>query len=435
MCALSPKTNVPRIIITTQVYPPEIHPTAVMVRELAEYLVSVGWDVTVCAGYPHHPSGQLYPGWRKRLSERSCRGGVEIIRSWHLTYASRSIAARAATFISQTLGSTLTALCARRADVVLVFGPPLVGPNFGVLVALRHQAKLVTVIYDIYPDIAIEAGKVSHPLVIGAARIAERIQYLRSDRIIVLSDGFKQRLVARGVPERKVTVVPVWLDTEEIQPKERLNAWRQEQGIDAGTQVVLYAGTIGIISNARIVADVALRLRERDDVLFLFVGEGEEKAPAMRRVAELGLDNVRFLPFQPRERLSEMMSTADICLVTLARGRGLTSVPSKVQGYMAAGRPVIACVDEKSDTARELLADDAGRVVQPEDAEALASAIATALDDAAWRSSAGRRGRQALVDRYDRDKVLERFEAALSANVGETAARDEITVDGTDRAE
>ncbi|HOX43463.1 MAG TPA: glycosyltransferase family 4 protein [Myxococcota bacterium] len=388
-----------------------------MVRELSGHLARHEWDVTVCAGLPHHPEGVLHSGWRWRTWQKTRDDEVTVVRTGHLISKSRAISTRAAVFVSQAIGAAVAGLATAKCDMVIVYGPPLVGSNLGALVAARHQAKLVNVIYDLYPDVAIETGKVKNPFIIAAARVAERIQYWSSDMTIVLSEGFKKTLVSRGVPAEKIAVIPVWLDPEEIRPLDRNTAWRKEQGIPLDQFVVLYAGTIGVVSGASMVADAARILSARKGVLFVFVGEGEEKPKVEARARELGLSNVKFLPFQPRARLPEVQATADVGLVTLSPGRGRTSVPSKVLGYMAAGRPVIASVDLDSDTADDIRKAQAGLVVAPGDPTALADAILKAHDDPAWRASSGENARKHFVQEYSRDQVLERYRKVLEEAV------------------
>jgi colanic acid biosynthesis glycosyl transferase WcaI len=403
----------------TQVFPPEIHPTAVMVRELAEHLVGLGWRVTVAAGFPHHPYGRLYPGYRKRVWVRDRIGDVDVVRAWHLTSPDRRIPIRAASFVSQAAAAGLAGIVTDRVDLVLVYGPPLIGPTIGWLVAQRHRARLVNVIYDIYPDIAVETGQVSNHLLIRAASLAERLQYRAADRTIVLSEGFKRTLCSKGVSEANVAVVPAWLDLDEIRPMDRNNAWRQEQSIPLDKTVVLYAGTIGVVSGAAVVADVAARIRERADIMFLFVGAGAALQAVQKRVRSLGLANVRFLPFQPRERLAEVQATGDIGLVTLAPGRGRTSVPSKVLGYMAAGRPVLAAVDADSDTAEQIRQANAGVVCEPGDLDSIASGLRRLADAPAERDRLGGAGRDFLVERFSKASVLDRYARVLEGVISQ----------------
>jgi colanic acid biosynthesis glycosyl transferase WcaI len=403
------------ILITTQVFPPEIHPTAVMVQQLARYLAGRGHDVTVACGHPHHPTGRLPSGWSRRLLERQASDGIRVLRGWHAISPSRSIAVRAAVFVSQALGTTAAALGAPAPDVVVNYGPPFVGPLLSAAIAKAHGAPLLSVIYDIYPDVVIGSGKLKNGFAIAAARRAERAQYGVSDRILVLSEGFRRKLQAKGVRPEKVVTIPVWLETNEITPRSRDNAWRRLHGISPEVKVVLYAGTIGLVSGARIVLEAAEHLRARHDVLFLFVGDGQVKDELVEAARASGLPNVRFLPFQPRGDLSDVQASADVSLVTLAPGCGETSVPSKVIGYMAAGRPVVASVDLGCDTAEVIRSSGCGVVVPPGDANALAEAVETLLANDEERQRMCQRARLAFEDRYGAEAALRGYAEILEA--------------------
>lgn len=406
-----------RLVITTQVFPPEIHPTAVMAAELAEGLVRRGWAVTVACGLPHHPTGELHPGYGGRLRRVEERGGVRVIRVWHPTRKSRAIASRAFVMVSQMLATGLAAASAGRPGVVLSFGgPPLVGPCLSGLLAGAWGVPLVSVIHDIYPDVAAETGSVRSPLVLGPARLLERLQYRLSRRLVVLGEASRATLVEKGVPEGRIDVLPVWLDPDEIRPGPRDNAWRAEQGIGPDRFVVLYSGTSGIVSGAGVLAEVAARLPP--EVVILVVGGGE----AWRRLGELGRagrlpPNLLLRPYQPRERLPEVQAASDLSLVTLLPGKGRTSVPSKVQGYMAAGRPVLAAVDADCDTARLVARGRFGEVV-PFEAAAIAAAIERARAAPGVLAEQGRRAREVFVREHAREPLLDRYHDLLSSAAG-----------------
>ena len=402
-----------RILILSQVYPPEYAPAGVMVDELCDDLRARGEEVQVVTGFPHHPHGRVYPGYKKRLFLRDPDWDGEVLRTWHLTSERKDIPTRTAVLVSQALGNLVGALTVKRPDIVIVYGPPLLGPSCAALVSRFHRAKFVNVIFDIYPDIAIETGNITNPAIIAGARLAEHLQHVAAHRTVVLSEGFRRTLLEKGVPDERLEVIPLWLDPDEIRPMDRDNPWRREQGIPTDKFVVLYAGTIGLVSGAAIVADVAHMLRDRPEILFLFNGEGAARPELERKAAELGLENIRFLPFQPRERLPEVQATADVGLVTLSPGRGRTSVPSKVLGYMAGGRPVLASVDADSDTGREVGDNGLGMVVPPADARALADGVLKLADDAELRRRLGRAGRERLERAYARDAVLARYHRML----------------------
>jgi colanic acid biosynthesis glycosyl transferase WcaI len=408
-----------RVLLTTQVFPPEGHPTAILVDELAAHLARNGARVAVAAGYPHHPRGVLLGGYhREGLLLKETRGACEVRRGWHPISPSPRFLTRAAMMGAQALGTALAGAGWAAPDVIVNVGPPLVGPLLSAALAGARRARLVPVVYDLYPDVAIEAGKLRNGLLIGAARAVERLVYRRADRIVVLSEGFRRTLVSRGVPRAKVAVVPVWLDPGEITPSPRTSAWRREMGIDPGAQVVLYAGTIGLVSGAMILLDAARALRHRPEVLFLLVGEGQVKDELERAARRQGVESLRFLPFQPRERLNEVQATADVSVVTLAPGRGRTSVPSKTLGYLAAARPIVASVDEDSDTAIAIREGRCGLVTRPGDPAALAAAVTALLDDPARRAAMGRAGRAFFDTTYARDGALAAWTRVLEDVTG-----------------
>lgn len=399
-----------RVLVTTQVFPPEVHPTSVMVRELAEHMARHGMEVTVAAGYPHHPYGRLYAGYRKQWINLEKNNGFRVVRGWHLLNPSPAIIPRALVMASQCAGFILGALHSHRPDLVISYGPPLIGPLTSSLIAKATGARLINVIYDIYPDILLEMGKLQSPVVIQAARKLERLIYRASDRIVVLSEGFRRTLIQeKGLNPGKVAVIPVWLNGQDIVPMARDNPWRREMGIGPEKFVVLYAGTIGLVSGAEVVIEAARLLKDYPGLLFLLVGAGQAKDRMAAEARQRGLHNLRFLPFQPRERLSEVQASADISLVTLAPGRGKTSVPSKVLGYMAAARPVIAVVDAECDTADLIREAQCGLVAPPAQGEALAEAVLSYYRHPEAREVAGVNGRRYFLDHFEKKLVLKRY--------------------------
>lgn len=390
-----------RILITTQVFPPEIHPSARIVWELAHALREAGHVVNVATGFPHHPHGRLLGAYRKRLLLREEDNGIRILRGWHLTSPSPSIPIRGLVYISQALGTLAAAIAARKPDLVINFGPPLVGPLFSLMAAKCYGVPQVTVVYDLYPDVAIEAGAIRNGMLIRMAKALEQWVYENSDRIVVLSEGFRETFVERkGVPARKVRVIPAWIDTEEIRRVSGAGVWRDKHDIPRDAFVVLYAGTIGLVSGAEVMVEVARMWAGIADALFLFVGEGKSR-DKVREEAE-GLPNVRFLDFQPREDLPAMLSSANVGVMTLLPGRGRTSVPSKVLGYMAVELPVLVSCDRDSDSARMIREARCGEVVPPADAKAISEALKGFYSDRAQWRDAGRRGRMYLETHHSR---------------------------------
>lgn len=403
----------PRILIVTQIFPPETQGTAVIILQLCHHLRQQGWDVGVVTCFPSHPQGTVYDGYRKQLWMRDEVEGLPVLRAWHLTHPSRKLPVRSSMFVSQAMGNAAGALLSGRPDIMLVAGPTIVGPLLNWAVAKLHGCKVANIIYDVHPELAIETGHVRNPALVAAARVASQLEFTLMDGVITCADDLKRTLCNKGAPPDKVHVVPIWLEKDEIVPGNRDNAWRREQGIPLDKTVVLHAGTLGVPSGATVIAEAANLLREREDLLFVLVGEGSAKPAVEARAKELKLSNMLFLPFQPRERLPELQASGDFGLVTYLHGRHRTSWPSKMLGYMAAGRPILASIDPDSDTAREMEQQRFGLVVPAEDPRALADGVVRMADDAAQLKAFGEAARQRFEERYTRQQVLETFQAAL----------------------
>ncbi len=404
-----------KVLILVKRFPPEAPGTAVLGQELAAELARTGHEVTVVAGYPHHPYGRLFPGYRQRLLDITQENGYRLVRTAHVVHPSGALPVRSLVMASQCAGALLTLGYLERPDVVMSFdGYPLLGPLTAALLARVWRARCVAVIYDLYPDIAVELGQLTHPGLIAWAQKLEAMSYRYADRIVVLSEGFRRTLIGRkGVPAAKIAVIPVWLDAHEITPGSRDNAWRRRQGIPAEKFIVLYAGTIGLVSGAEVVAAAAQQLRDHTDIIFLMVGDGYGKEQVLQQARSRGLTNILFLPFQPREYLPEVQATADVSVVTLAPGRGRTSVPSKVLAYMAAARPVVAAVDEDCDTAQLIRQACCGLVVPPADGQALAEAIRAYYENPNLRRAAGEAGRAYFLQHCEKMSVLRQYAELL----------------------
>jgi colanic acid biosynthesis glycosyl transferase WcaI len=405
-----------RILIIAKRFPPEHPATAVLGYELAEELSRLGHQVTVAAGYPHHPYGRLFPGYRPNLVSVEQSNGFRLVRGWHFIHPNPSLVIRSLIMISQCASYVVSSLKAQKPDVVISFdGYPLLGPLTSALIARHYRAKLILVIYDLYPDIAVELGKLKNPGLIKLARKLELMTYRYSQRIVTLSEGLRQTLIReKNVNVEKVTVIPVWLAADDVYPLPRDNSWRLQMNIPLEKFVVLYAGTIGLVAGAEVLVQAAQHLSTYPDILFLLVGDGYGKEQVQKQAKNSGLSNLRFLPFQDRAMLSKVQATADISVVTLAPGRGRTSVPSKVLGYMAAARPIVTAVDANCDTAAMIRQAGCGVVVHPGNGVALAKGVLHYYKESEKRKKAGEKGRSFYLKHFEKKIVIQKYHDLLS---------------------
>jgi len=400
-----------RLTILTQWYPPEQAPFGRMMHELASDLARRDWDVTVITGFPNHPRGEVFGGYRKRWLLEELDADASVQRVWLATSTNRGLLARLATFATFTLTSAWRFLRRPRADVVFAVLQPLsVGVTLPVIAWLK-RSKLVFNLQDLHPDTQVRLGMIRNPWLIASLRAVEHFAYRHCAALTVICEPFRTHAVNCGAPEERVHVVPNWVDTARIRPGPDGGEIRRAAGLDDGQFVALWAGTLGFVSGAGVVLEAAQLLRDDRHVRFLIVGDGPIRTQLIERARELGLDNVAFLPFQPEDRLVAVQTAGDVSIVTLAREFAESSVPSKVLAYMAAGRGVVAAVDQHSPTAKLLHDAACGVVVEPDDARALADALRGLAHDtnrvrklgACARVHAVRYlSREAAVDHYDR---------------------------------
>jgi colanic acid biosynthesis glycosyl transferase WcaI len=410
-----------RLTIVTQWFPPEQSPFGIMMSELSTGLAACGWDVTIVTGFPNHPQGRVFGGYKKRWLTREHLGQVRVLRVWLATFSNRSLLARAATFVSFTLTASWRLLVSSRPDIIFAVLQPLsIGLTLPVIARMKG-VRLVLNVQDLHPDAQIQLGMVRNHRVIKWLRAIESYAYTHCSALTVICDRFRQHVIFRGAAPERVFLLENWVDTERIRPQEEAaSEFRRANGFSDADFVVLWAGTLGLVSGAAVVIEAATLLLQHPTVRFLIVGEGPLRESLGQQAEALGLSNVSFLPFQPENQLAAMQSCADVSLVTMMRDIGEISVPSKVLAYFAAGRPVIAAVPEDSETARMIRRAGAGTVVPPDDGPALAAALLEAYRNREGMRRLGESARDFAVQNLSVQAAVRRYEAVFRNICGTT---------------
>ena len=404
-----------RILLVSAYYYPEQIGAGVWVRQLASDLKTLGHDVSVLTSFPSYPHGRIFEGYRSRFFQRETVDGIRVIRTWTYATPSKQFWARVAAFGSFCVSALIGGLAARtRTDVVYAILPPLPLGISAALLAKAAGARLAVNIQDIYPDIAVSLGVLRNRRAIRFFKSMERWVYNRAHRVVVISEGFRQNLLAKGVSAEKIAVVPNWADPDAIQPAERENAFRSRHS-QPGEFVVLYSGSLSHNSYLEPVLDAARQLAS-EPFRFLITGEGVHKAALVDRANRLGLRNVSFLPFQPLEQYAEALAAADATLVTLHPGATFASVPSKVYKQMAAARPILAVADGRSEIARLVEESGCGLAIPPNDMFGLAAALRRLSSRREEVARMGAAGRGYITDVCSRRRCVAAIESALAVS-------------------
>jgi glycosyltransferase involved in cell wall biosynthesis len=406
-----------RILIVSHYFPPEAGAPQARLSALAAAWAGGGDEVTVLTGMPNHPTGVLPPEYRRAIRRREQRDGYRVVRTWLYATPNDGILRKTLCHLSFMASSVLLGGWAcGRADTVVVSSPTFFSIGSAWLLARLKRARLVIEVRDLWPAIFVELGVLTNRRVIRLLERLELAAYAAADQVVVVSDGFRQNLIERGVPAAKVHTVRNGVTLDRFHPGGQDAAACQETRarLDARPDdcLVLYAGTHGISHALPRVADAAALLAGQP-VHIAFVGDGADKPRLQRRVAELGLDNITLAPAVPPDQVPALLAAADICLVPL-RDVPLfaTFIPSKMFEYLAAAKPVIGSVTGES---AQILREAGAVVVPPEDSEVLAEAIGSLAADPARRAAMGRQGRAYVERFFDRGELARQYRKILGS--------------------
>ena len=384
-----------KIVVLCPHFAPDTAPTGTVMSRIVDELAALGHELHVVTALPWYRRHQIEPGWAGAFvrTESTSWGSVTRVHPFPGDDKS-NLLRRAVGFAGFSVLAGLAGLRAggwfRRADVVFAMSPPLTLGLTGWVVSRVRRAKLLFNIQDVFPDAAIRTGALTDRRLIGVAEWLERVSYRRSDAVTVLSDDLRDNVAAKVAPKyrSRVHVIPNFVDTNQIQPGERMTEYRRELGI-GDEPLVLYAGNVGYSQSLDLVVGAARRL---PDVTFVINGDGAAHDDIAARSADLA--NVRLVGYQPLERLPEVLASGDIHVVPLRAGLGNVSVPSKTYSSLAAARPVVAAIDADTEIPRLLAASGGGIAVPPDDLDALVAVVRALASDAAERERMGRAGRE-----------------------------------------
>lgn len=405
-----------RIVVLCPHFAPDIAPTGEVMTRIVTELAARGHELHVVTALPWYRSHGLEEGWGGRpwRVERTEWGSITRVHPFPADGKAR-IARRALGFVLFSVLVGVRGLVAggwpRRVDAVLAMSPPLTLGITGWLVARARGARLTFNVQDVFPDAAVRTGAIRSRPVIRLASFLERVTYRLSAHVVVLSDDLAANVSAKLSPSGRgrVRVIPNFVDTDEIRPLDRHTAYRTELGIGDGP-VVMYAGNLGFSQSVDVLIEAA---RSLPDVTVIVNGDGSNRARL--EAAAAAVTNVRFVDYQPRARLGEVLASADVHVVPLRAGLANVSVPSKTYTILAAARPMVASIDANSEVTRILADSGAGVAVAPDDATALAGAIRRVLDDAVEAAEMGRRGRAWVERNAAPSAVAAAYEAILRA--------------------
>jgi colanic acid biosynthesis glycosyl transferase WcaI len=415
-----------RVLIYSYNYAPEPIGIAPLMTELAEGLVKRGHEVRVITAMPNYPQRQIYEDYRGKFYCQEERNGVIVQRSFVWVKPQPNLIDRILLDGSFVISSFFQALRGWRPDVILLTVPPLPVAVPANLLGWIYNCPVVLNLQDILPEAAVHVGLLQSPALIKVMESLEKFAYRTAHTISVIADGFVDNLQGKGVSTDKITCIPNWVDTNFIRPLPQENSFRAEFGLE-GKFVALYAGNIALTQGLETVVEAATQLRHIPEIVFVIVGEARAIEQLQEHCDACGATNVKLLPFQPRERLPEMLAAANVGLIVQRKHVVSFNMPSKTQVLLASGRAVIASVPSTGSAAKAIEKSHGGLVVEPENPVALAASIEELYNNPSRAEAMGKQGRQFALDRYTFEQALTQYEA-LFERVSNSAKAVDSTV-------
>lgn len=409
-----------KILFLHQHFYPETVGTSTRAVEIVEYLVKQGHDVTVITGIPSHPSTMRNGEVVRKQPRRENFRGAQVHRVWAYGSAGPDVFVRRMMAYStfMLLGGLKALITGGKFDALVAISP-LPNGVAGWIVSKLRGIPLMFDVCDIWPDCAVAVGMMKPSLMLRVAQWLEKKVYHASTRIGVVTRGFTGNIVAKGIPEEKVRLLPDWVDPDLYDPA-KVDRTKSRIKYDLENRfVVSFLGNFGLLMGLEAILETARLVQERDpEVLFLFVGKGAALPMMEEKIKKDNLQNVRIISYRPREEVPALLQASDVLIVTYMKSDlTMITVPSKIYEYLSIARPIVAGV---TGVVGEILSDaNAALISEKRDPQELAEHIMTLKNDPQRGDAMGASGRQYAIDHFSFARVATDYETAVE----ETARR------------
>jgi glycosyltransferase involved in cell wall biosynthesis len=400
-----------RILILSQFYDPE---PVVFPHELAVGLKERGHQVSVITAIPNYPHDKIYPGYRMRPWIREVRDGIDVLRLPLAPDHSRSAKRRILNYASFMASSSLIGPWINgKFDVMYVWHPPLTLGVSAWIIGMMKRIPFLYAVYDLWPEAVSATGISNNNLLMRGLRTLERFVYRRAAAIAVISPGYKQNLIAKGVSPEKIHVFTHWADESLFRPVPPNRELANAMGM-AGRFNVIFGGNIGLAQALGTVIEAAQRLTDYPEIQFVFAGDGIDLPRLEALVRERDLRNVKFLGWQPYDLMPDLYALSDVLLAHYKKDPLFEiSVPGKLFAYLACQKPVLMA--SEGDSASIVESSGAGLTCPAEHPAAMADAILKLYRMTSQeRATMGAAGRMAFETQYSRSILVDRHEELLA---------------------
>lgn len=442
---------VKKILFLTHYFPPEVNAPASRTYEHAKRWVQAGHEVTVITGFPSHPHGRVYEGYRRKLWQWEEMDGIKVLRVWTFISANKGFFRRILNYFSFMKSAGFFGMFVKRPDAVIATSPQFFCAIAGWWLSLIRWRPFVFELRDLWPESIVAVGAMKRGLIIRSFECIENFLYKRARLIISVTESFKKTLMERGIPEEKIKVVTNGADLDFFNPEkvsptanssQPADSQKDDNGSlgssDPGSKEAVrgqpsvpvlsnvegvsdpriknsgdfflcgYIGTIGMAHKVETMVEAADLLRDEPDIRLFILGDGAERTYIESLIKEKALDTVDLFPMVPKKEMLAYLAACDAVAVLLRKNDLFrTVIPSKIFEAMAMKKPIIMGVEGE---AREIAEQaDCCIPIEPENPDELANAVKRLKNDPDECTRLGTNGRKAVEERYNRDTLADRM--------------------------
>lgn len=405
-----------RILFYSHYFPPEVNAPASRTYEHCVRWVRSGHEVTVVTCVPNCPDGVVFKGYRNRWRPQvEWVDGIRVVRVWTYIAPNSGTSRRIINYLTYMLSAGCAALFQVRPDVIVATSPQFFCGWAGIIASWVRWRPLVLEIRDIWPESIVAVGAMRKGLTLRFLEWLERLMYRSARHIVAVGNGYRDQVLSKVDVGQRISVITNGVDTQLFQPQppceSLLRSWRLSNRF-----VCSYVGTIGMAHGLDVVVSAARTFKRlgRNDIVFLLVGDGAERARLQTQVADEELDDlVVFTGRLPREQMPAVLASSDVCLVHLRKSELFeTVIPSKIFETIAMGKPIIMGV---AGEARDMvLAAGAGVAMEPESVSDLVSSVTELADDRSRLRSLASSARFLVLENFNRDDLAQKYLSLLT---------------------
>lgn len=402
-----------KLLVYAHYYYPDVASTGQILKELCEGIKDKFYITVICV-VPSY-SGKVDEKYTSDKYYRENINGVKVIRVRVPEFTKGNKKSRINNLLTYFFRAVRATLKLKKQDYIFTISqPPILGGILGVVGKWFKGGKLIYNIQDFNPEQTIAVGYSKNKLILNAAMWLDKFSCKRADKVIVVGRDMQQTLSNRfknkNVP--KNIFINNWIDEKEVYPlpnnNEKVIAFKKDYGLESKT-VVMYSGNIGLYYDLENLIKVIGRFKDRDDVVFAFVGDGSKKQNIEAYVTEHKLRNVKFIPYQDKSDLIYSLNAGDVHWVVNAKGIKGVSVPSKLYGVMAAGKTVLGVLEENSEARLIIEECNCGVCIEPGKYDLIYESLKKIIDNIDEYKRLGIQGKGYVDKHIKKDVAIEKY--------------------------